>query len=48
MASEVNPPVAKGDVAGAQRASAGRKWSRLAIVIGIVVIALGIVWWWRK
>jgi interferon-induced transmembrane protein len=45
-ASKVNTLVAAGDIARAQRASAkSRKWSRLAIIAGIIVIGLGVVWY---
>ena len=40
-ASKVNPLLQAGDIAGAQQASAeSKKWSKLAIIVGIVAYAL--------
>ena len=43
-ASKVNPLLQQGDYAGAQSAAAeSKKWSRLALVIGIVLWSLAIL-----
>jgi hypothetical protein len=43
-ASKVNTLLQQGDIAGAQAASAdSKKWSKLALIIGIVLWALGIL-----
>lgn len=43
-ASKVNNLVAAGDIAGAQAAAAeSKKWSRLALIIGLIAWAVGIV-----
>ncbi|WP_446216855.1 CD225/dispanin family protein [Micromonospora sp. IBHARD004] len=43
-ASKVNPLLQQGDYAGAQAAAAeSKKWSKLALIIGIIWIALTVV-----
>jgi hypothetical protein len=43
-ASKVNSLVAAGDIAGAQAAAAeSRKWSKLALIIGLVLWGVGIL-----
>jgi uncharacterized membrane protein len=43
-ASKVNPLVQSGDIAGAQVAAAeSKKWSKLALIIGIVLWVVGII-----
>ncbi len=43
-ASKVNPLLQQGDYAGAQRAAAeSKKWSKLALIIGLIGWALGVI-----
>src|SRR4051812_26314198 len=43
-ASKVNPLAQQGDIMGAQAAAAeSKKWSKLAIIVGICVYALAII-----
>ena len=43
-ASKVNPLAQSGDIAGAQAAAAeSKKWSKLALIIGIVLYGLAIL-----
>jgi hypothetical protein len=43
-ASKVNPLVQQGDIAGAQAAAAeSKKWSKLALIIGLIGWAVGIL-----
>ena len=43
-ASKVNPLVQSGDIAGAQAAAAeSKKWSKLALIIGLVLYGLAIL-----
>jgi hypothetical protein len=43
-ASKVNPLLQQGDLAGAQAAAAeSKKWSKLALIIGLVIWALSLV-----
>jgi hypothetical protein len=43
-ASKVNPALQAGDVAGAQRAlTDSKRWSRLALIIGICAWAVGVL-----
>jgi hypothetical protein len=43
-ASKVNPLLQQGDYAGAQAAAAdSKKWSRLALIIGLIAWGIGIV-----
>jgi hypothetical protein len=45
-ASKVNPALQMGDIAGAQNAAnESRKWSKLALIIGIVLWAIGLICW---
>lgn len=43
-ASKVNPMLRQGDYAGAQAAAAeSKKWSKLALIIGLIGWAIGII-----
>jgi hypothetical protein len=43
-ASKVNPLAQSGDIAGAQAAAAeSKKWSKLALIIGLVLWGIGIL-----
>ena len=43
-ASRVRPLLARGDLAGARQAAAeSRRWSRLALIIGIILYVIGLV-----
>jgi hypothetical protein len=43
-ASKVNPLLQAGDIAGAQAAAAeSKKWSKLALIIGLVAWGLGLI-----
>ncbi|HKD98984.1 MAG TPA: CD225/dispanin family protein [Micromonosporaceae bacterium] len=45
-ASKVNPALMVGDYAGAQNAAnESRRWSKLALIIGIILWVIGIVCW---
>lgn len=43
-ASKVNPLVQQGDIMGAQAAAAeSKKWSKLALIVGLIGWAIGII-----
>src|SRR5688572_29422212 len=43
-ASKVNPMLQQGDIAGAQQAAAeSKKWSKLALIVGLIGWAVGLV-----
>jgi len=43
-ASKVNPALQQGDIAGAQAAAAeSKKWSKLALIIGLVLWGVGLL-----